>query len=177
MGPIRILTVVGKSFTLMWPSLKVSTHPLGWERTLPSNNTVLCDNNLSLKKAFSYRMKCLCNSLQKSLHPSILPGCYNNWQVCSLFNVLCDCIFIGFPNHCKFHFAISGTISTTHDCTAICRYLCLKAHILCNSDSLYIDMVSVHWYGFKFSSCTDMSEILCQIYHLQHELHNALFLV
>lgn len=102
MGPVRTLTVVGKNFTLMWPSLEVSTHPLGWERKLPSNNTVFCDNILSLKKAFAYRMKCLWNSLQKSLLPSILPGCYSNWHVCSLFNVLCDCIFIGFPNTASF---------------------------------------------------------------------------
>lgn len=155
MGPVRTLKVVGKNFTLMWPLLEVSTHPLGWETTLPSNNTVLCDNALSLKKAFSYRMKCLWNSLQKSLHPSILPGWYNNWQVCGLFNILCNCIFIGFPNHCKFHLMTSGSIATTHDCTAVCRCLCLEAHALCNSGSLYIYMVSsflpVHT-CLKFSS-------------------------
>lgn len=126
----------------MWPLLDIITHPLVWERTLPSNNTVFCDNALSLKKAYSYGMKCLWNSLQKSLHPSILPGWYNNWQVCSLFNILCDYIFIGFPNHCKFRFVTSGSISTTHDCAAICKYLYLEVHVLVNFGSLYIDMVS-----------------------------------
>jgi len=53
MGPVRTLKVVGKKFTLMWPLLEVSTHPLGWEGTLSSNNTVLYDNALSLKKAFT----------------------------------------------------------------------------------------------------------------------------
>jgi len=45
-------------------------------------------------------------------------------------------------NLLKIRFVISGSISTTHGCSAICRCLCLEAHVLYNSESLYIDMVS-----------------------------------
>jgi len=65
--------------------------------------------------------------------------------------------FLLVSHHCKFHFMTSGSIATTHDCTAVCRCLCLEAHVFCNSGSLYIDMVSSFRPVHVWNSLLDIS--------------------